>query len=561
MTLASIRWDMILGGFGLFMFGIQFMGDGLKSVAGDQLRDYIDKYTANPWSAVLIGVILTILMQSSSASTAITIGFVRAGLMNLQQAAGIVMGANIGTTVTSFLISLSIDKYSLYIIFVGTMMICFAKRRKTKYIGDVILGFGLIFFGLSAMGDTLAALKDLPEFEGFALAMSDNSWLSMFTGAFLTAIVQSSAATIGVIQKLYQAGALTLKASLPFMFGANIGTTMTGILAAIGGSIGARRTAGLHTMFNIFGTVVGMIILLPYTNFIAMIGTSLGLNPMMQIAVANIIFKTATTICFMPFLPKLVALISKIVPGREPERPEVNIDELDVNVGTYLPSAAISAAQQAIYKMADVVRQDIGETKQFMNGPHTSEDREMLNQNESLINNLDKKVTSYLVSISMETSLTAQDTQDVRLNLDVVKNLERLGDLAMNLTEFFSMVFDDNGEFTDYAIHDINTMFDMQLHMFNRAIEIYKTRDASLYSSLMADEDALDSYEYQARQAHFDRMAKNECGSAIAASVYCDILGNLERMGDHCCNIARDTLSSINAPSEQPSANILFRNH
>ena len=535
MTLSSISWDMILGGFGLFMFGISFMGSGLKSVAGDQMRDYINKYTASPLSAMLIGIVMTILMQSSSACTAITIGFVRAGLMNLEQAAGIVMGANIGTTVTSFLISMNIDEYAMYIVFAGCMLIVFGKKRRTQYYGDVILGFGLIFFGLRCMGDSLSALKDLPEFSSFALQMSNNSWLAMITGAIMTAVVQASAATIGMVQKLYQANALTLQASLPFMFGANIGTTITGILAAMGGSLGARRTACLHTVFNIFGMLLGMLLLVPYTNLINSLTGLWNLNPMMQIAIANMIFNITTTIIFMPFLKQIVGLISKIIPGSEPARPEVSIDNLDANIGTLLPAAVIEEAEQAIGKMADVVRQDIAETRDFLNKPGTADDRELLDQNEALINRCDKKITEFLVSASVKASFPPQDKENMRMDL--------IGDLAMNLTEFFQMVFDDDGMFTPDAIEDINTMFDILLHMYSRSIEIYRTKDRSLFASLEEDENAMDSMEYRSRQAHFDRMSRNECSSAVAASVYCDILGNLERMGDHCCNIARISLS------------------
>lgn len=558
MSLTAIRWDMILGGFGLFMFGIQFMGDGLKAFAGDKLRDYINKYTANRFSAVMIGIALTVLMQSSSASTAITIGFVRAGLMTLPQAAGIVMGANIGTTITSFLISLNIDKYSLYIVFIGASLIVFSKKHRTKYLGEVILGFGLIFFGLSAMGDALAALKELPEFSSFALAMSDNPLLSMITGAGMTAVVQSSAATIGVIQKLYQAGALSFMASLPFMFGANIGTTATGLLAALGGSIGARRTACLHTLFNIFATVIGMILLFPYASFITSLSSALHLNPMMELAVANIIFKTAATVIFFPVLDKLCLLVTKIIPGNEPERPEVNIDELDADVGSILPSAAITVSLKAIDQLADVVRQDVVETRVFLNKPGSSEDKEFLVQNEALINSMDDKITKYLTKVSLNANLTPRDLKDIRLHLEVVKNLERIADLAMNVTEFLEMVHDDNGSFTDDAMKDVNTMFDLLLHMFNRSMEIFHKKDASLYSSLMQDEDAIDAMEYRSRQEHFDRMARNECASAVAASVYCDLLGNLERMGDHCCNIAK---SSVMSEDETFSMNQEIKQH
>lgn len=546
MAINSISWNMILGGFGLFMFGITFMGDGLKAVAGDQLRDYIDKYTSNPISAVFIGIILTIIMQSSSATTAITIGLVRAGLMSLDQAAGVVFGANIGTTVTSFLISINIEKYALYIVFVGALMICFAKKQKVKYFGNVLLGFGLIFYGMSAMGDALAALKEMPQFESFALTMSGNPLLAMGAGVVLTAAVQSSAATIGVIQKLYNAGAITFAAALPFMFGANIGTTATGLLASIGGSIAGRRTAMLHTVLNLIATILGMVFLFPYSRFIQAVAGNM--NPMMQIAIANIIFKCVTTLMFLPFVKQLVTLVRKIVPGSEPEALEVNIDELDADVAAVLPSAGIKMSQEAILKMVDVVRHSVIATQAFMNNRGTEEEKEKLDQTESMINKFDQKITEFLIKLSVLPNLTDLDMNDYRLNLDVTKNLERLGDVSMNLAEFFLMVNNDpKSDFTEEAYAELNAMFDQFISMFDDCVYVYVTKDPYLYALLQKKEDQMDKMELDARNAHFKRMSKAVCQSPVAESVYCDILANLERMGDHCCNIARSAISASTA--------------
>ncbi|MCI6703627.1 MAG: Na/Pi cotransporter family protein [Erysipelotrichaceae bacterium] len=546
MTLSSIRWDMVLGGFGLFLFGIEFMGGGLKSIAGDKMRDYIEKYTSTPLKAILIGIVLTVLMQSSSASTAITISFVRAGLMTLNQAAGIVFGANIGTTFTTLLISLNLDQYTLYIVAVGALLLSFSKKKKVKYVGSIIFGFGMLFFGLSLMGDALAEIKELPQFEAVAISMSNNPLLSLGAGIILTALVQSSAATIAIIQKLYQAGAIDIYAAIPFMFGANIGTTITGILAALGGSLGARRTAGLHTLFNILRSIIGMLILTPYTHFILQLADKFNLSPMMQIAFANIIFSTLATICFTPFMQKMVKIVSKIIPGSEKERPDVNIDNLDEDISNYLPAAAIHSAEIAISQMAKVVRDDIVDTKDYLNKPGTKEDQEYLNQSEALINRMDKKITEYLIRISQHTSsMSEHDNDKIRLDLEIVKNLERIGDLATNLVEFFQMVFDDSGQFTEYAYSEINKMFDTLIEMFDKCIVVYETSDNDTYMELLDLEDKLDSMEFKFRNNHFDRLSNNACGSAIAASVYADILGNLERMGDHCRNIGRSTVSDM----------------
>ena len=542
-SLLSLDWGMILGGFGLFMFGIKFMGNGLKAAAGDKLKDFINKYTSNRISVMMIGILITIIMQSSSATSAITIGFVRAGLMSLEQAAGIILGATIGTTVTSFLISIHIDKYAMFIVFLGALLICFFKKQKTIYMGEVILGFGLIFFGMSAMGDALAALKELPEFESIALTMAQNPFLALLAGILLTAAVQSSAATIGVIQKLYDAGAVTFMASLPFMFGANIGTTMTGILASIGGSTAGKRTAALHSILNIIGTIIGMILLVPYANFIQMIAGNM--NPMMQIAIANIIFKTVTTLLFLPFTNQIVAIARKIVPGDEPATSEINIDEMDEEISNLLPSAALFASQQATLKMLDLVRQNTVETMAYLNNTGTSEDLETVNRNEAMINRFDMKITDYLIRLSQKPNLSQKDTIDVRVGLDAVKNLERIGDLSMNLSEFYEMLIESGQKLNPKASAEINEMYEQFLDMYDLSAEVLVTADEDMYAKLQTMEKNLDDMELRFRGHHFRRMAARELSSAVEESIFCDILGTIERMGDHVCNVARASVTKL----------------
>lgn len=245
---AAVQWDLIIGGFAFFLFGIQYMGDGLKSIAGDKLRYFIDKYTSKPWMGIIIGALVTVVIQSSSATTAIAIGFVRAGIMRLDQAIGVIMGANIGTTVTAFLIGLNVEQFSLYFVFIGVLFIVFSKRRKTTYMGEIILGFGILFFGLKLMGDELSMIGEYPQFEAVVTAMAQNPILALLGGTLMTGLVQSSSAVIGIIQKLYSSGAITIAVALPFVFGSNIGTTITAIFAAIGGSISSKRQPGIHVM-------------------------------------------------------------------------------------------------------------------------------------------------------------------------------------------------------------------------------------------------------------------------------------------------------------------------
>lgn len=539
MDLASINWGMILGGFGLFMFGITFMGDGLKVTMGDKLRDYIDQYTTNPISALLIGVLLTIIMQSSSATSAIAIGLVRADLMTLSQACGIILGANIGTTVTSFLISVKIDKYAMFIVFVGALLICFSKKQMRKNIGNVVLGFGLIFYGMSAMSTALSALKDLPEFTSFAIAMSENPLLSMFAGILLTAAVQSSAATIGVMQNLYNVGAVSFSAAIPFMFGADIGTTATGILASIGGSTAGKRTAFFHTTINIIGSIFGMLLLQPFCSMI--INVFGNFNPMMQIAFANIVFKVVSTLLVLPFLKYFVLFVKKIIPEKETEKKEQALIPLDITKA--LPSASLLAAKDCLLTMSDLVKQMILQTKDFLNIDASKEKMEEIIKTETNINNYDKQITDHLIKLSVTSNLTNKDKIDIRIFLDICKNLERIGDLSMNLGEFYQMSYQDNKHsFTHDAKKDMNEMYQLLLQMLELSKEVFITNSNQKDHELLELENQLDDMEMNAREAHFVRMSTRQCNGAVSSSVYCDILGTIERMGDHCCSISRATL-------------------
>ena len=539
----TISWDLIVGGFGLFMFGIKFMGDGLKAVAGDKLRDYIDKYTSKPLMAVAIGAIITCLIQSSSATTAICIGLVRAGLMKLEQAAGIVMGANIGTTITAFIIGLKIEKYALYFVCIGALLLSFSSKTKMRYFGEIILGFGCLFYGLNIMGDALKQLKDLPQFIQIAETMGKQPILGMLCGTIMTGVIQSSSAFIGIVQKIYESGGMTLMAAVACVFGSNIGTTITGVFAALGGSLAAKRTAGLHTLFNVVGTIIAMILIVPYVSLVETISNALSLSPMMQVATAHIIFNVAATLLFFPFMKQMCALVKKIIPGQELERIDVRIDELDPHLAHTLPASALNVAEQAILKMGGVVEENLVETQKFLNSKKPSgDDVDLIKQSESLINSLDNKITEYLMIIGKEEQLTEHDASEQTLDLRVVKDLERIGDLSLNVMEFFEMLHEDNGAFSDTAMKRLNEMYDLLRNMVKQSLAIYQSKSFEAYVELCKDEDRMDILEDTAREEHFARMQRNECTSSVAGSVYCVILGTIERMADHAVNIARDSV-------------------
>ena len=432
MTPADISWDFIIGGLALFLFGIQFMGDGLKSIAGEKLREYIDRYTNKPWKGILVGIIITVLIQSSSATSAIAIGFVRAGLMSLEQSIGIIIGANIGTTVTAFLIGLKVETLALYFVFLGVLITLFAKRKKQTYMGQIVLGFGLLFFGLRLMGDELSKLGQMDFFTTLATTMQNQPILGFISGTLMTAVVQSSSAVVGIIQKIYDSGAMTLTAALPFVFGSNIGTTVTAVFASIGGSTSAKRAAAVNVLFNTIGSVIFMFLLTPYVDFIAFLSDKYSISPMMQIAIAHILRTIVISILAYPCINLMVSVIKKIIPGEE-ERIEVDLEGLDPKLAASLPAGALGVSKQVTVKMGELASDCIRASQEYFN-KKSGKYRGMSSQYEDAINSLDSKMTEYLMTIA-HNSLSEHDTDEFSNNLQIIKNIERVGDLTMNLND------------------------------------------------------------------------------------------------------------------------------
>ena len=339
-----------IGGLGIFLFGIKFMGDGLQKSAGDKLRDILDRFTTNPFMGVLAGILVTILIQSSSGTTVITVGLVSAGFMNLRQAIGVIMGANIGTTVTAFIIGIKISDYALPILAVGALMLFFFKSKPVQNFGQIVFGFGMLFFGLELMGDGMKPLRSLQAFQDLTVSMSDNPILGVVIGTVFTVIVQSSSATIGILQELFGQGAIDIYAALPVLFGDNIGTTITAILASIGASVAARRAALTHVMFNIIGTVIFLVILPLFTKFVLYLQGALALNPEMTIAFAHGTFNITNTIIQFPFIGLLALIVTKVIPGDD-ALVDFKPKHLDPVFIEQSPSIALGQAKEELVRM------------------------------------------------------------------------------------------------------------------------------------------------------------------------------------------------------------------
>ncbi|MGG0258938.1 Na/Pi cotransporter family protein [Bacillus mycoides] len=527
-----------IGGLGIFLFGIKYMGDGLQQAAGDRLRDILDRFTTNPLMGVLAGMLVTVLIQSSSGTTALTVGLVSAGFMTLRQAIGVIMGANIGTTVTAFIIGIKIGEYALPVMAVGAILLFFFKNKKVQSLGQVVFGFGMLFFGLELMSAGMKPLRSLESFQELMVSMSDNPILGIVVGTVFTLIVQSSSATIGILQELFGQGAIDLQAALPVLFGDNIGTTITAVLAAIGTSIAARRAALVHVIFNIIGTIIFTIILIPFTSLIQYFQTSLNLNPEMTIAFAHGTFNVTNTIIQFPFIAVLAWIVTKLIRG---EDASINFKPQHLNpiFIEQSPAIALTEAQKEIIRMAEFSLDGLKEANQFLN-TQDKKHANMATQLEGAINNLDKKITEYLVLLS-EKPLSPSDSEKHSVLAGVVGDIERVGDHVENLVELVDFQISNRVSLSDEALAELNEMLELTISTLQDSVEALTNFDTELAQTVIAKERKIDQMERVLRKRHVLRLNERSC-SGDASIIFVDMVSNLERIGDHAVNIADGVL-------------------
>ncbi|OIJ22169.1 sodium-dependent phosphate transporter [Anaerobacillus alkalidiazotrophicus] len=525
---------LFLGGLGIFLFGIKFMGDGLQKVAGNRLRDILDKFTSNPVMGVIAGLVVTVALQTSTGTTVLTIGLVNAGFMTLKQAIGVIMGANIGTTVTAFIIGFKIQAYALPIIAIGTFFIFFIKNKKAQNYGQVIFGFGALFYGLSLMGDAMKPLRSLQAFTDLTISMSENPILGVVIGTVFTVIVQSSSASIGLLQTLYDQGAMDLWAALPVLFGDNIGTTITAVLASIGASIAARRAALTHVIFNLIGTFIILLVLTPYTHFIVYISGILDLNKPMQIAFAHGIFNTANVLIQLPFVAVLATIVTKIIPGKDTAI-EYKAQHLDPLFIQQSPVIALGQAKKEVLRMSEFAEQGLLEANQYLK-TNQKKHAELTVQFEDAINNLDRKITDYLILISAK-SLSAKDSELHSALMDTVRDIERVGDHMENIVELIDYKIANKAFLSDKAVNDLDEMFALTISTLKEAIKALEDNDIVAARSVLLKEEKIDKMERQLRKNHILRINESKC-TGSAGIVFVDLVSNLERIGDHAVNIA-----------------------
>ncbi|MGM9987143.1 MAG: Na/Pi cotransporter family protein [Bacillaceae bacterium] len=526
------------GGLGIFLFSIKFMGDGLQKSAGDRLRDILDRFTTNPLMGVLAGILVTVLIQSSSGTTVITVGLVSAGFMSLRQAIGVIMGANIGTTVTAFIIGIKLTDYALPILAVGAVLLFFFKNNKIQNIGQVVFGFGGLFYGMSLMSGGMKPLTKLAAFQDLTLQMSETPILGVVVGTFLTVVVQSSSATIGILQSLFGEGAISLQAAIPVLFGDNIGTTITAILAAIGASVAARRAAATHVLFNIIGSVLFLLILPWFTRLIEFFQASLNLNPEMTIAFAHGTFNVTNTLIQLPFIGVLAYLVTKLVPGQDVVV-EFKPKHLDPNFITQSPSIALGQAKQEVIRMGNFANDGLERVAKYI----TTNDRkhaDLAIQVEDALNNLDKKITEYLVKLS-STQLNQNESAEHIVLMDTVRDIERIGDHFENIIELVELQNVNRTKMSESALHNLEEMFELTISTVQKAIKALENDDKQLATVVITEEEKIDTLERKFRKQHIKRMNEGQ-STAIEGTIFVDIVSNLERIGDHAVNIAEAVL-------------------
>jgi len=535
------------GGLGLFLYGIKAMSDGLQTVAGDRLRVILEKGTSSPIRGVLTGTLVTALIQSSSGTTVITIGLVNAGLLNLRQAIGVIMGANIGTTVTAYLIGFNLKDYALPIIAVGVLLIFFAKNRKVNYFGTVIFGFGLLFYGMEVMGQGMQPLKNSPFFYYLMINVENNALLGVLIGAVFTGIVQSSSATIGILQGLANQNLVSIGQAVPILFGMNIGTCMTALLASIGTTVAARRAALSHLLFNVIGTVIFLPLFLLgglqfvvelFTNAILFVlpghGSWETLNPMMKIAQYHGVFNILNTVILLPFVAVLAMIVSKLVPSKADEI-DLSPQYLEPRLLNNLP-VALSNAKRELIRMGNIAFEVLQNSVEYFN-TKKEENRTKAKLNEELVDKLKIDIESYVTRAVSGKNLTDNLSKKSHTILHAIVDIERVGDHSENIVELAEYAQAHKLSFSEQAMQGLEQLTELVKEIFILALTALENDDKKLAREIIEKDNLIDHTEKELRKAHIARVNARICNGNVGA-VYLDILSNLERIGDHSVNIA-----------------------
>lgn len=525
------------GGLGLFLFGIRTMGDGLENAAGAKLKRMLEVLTGNRFLAVLVGFVVTAIIQSSTATTVMVVGFVNAGMMTLAQAVGVIMGANIGTTVTSLLIALNFSSVAAASVLVGVILMLASKKTLVKNLGSIFTGFGLLFLGIDLMSDSMAPLRESAGFMNFIVAVSDSPLRPLFgilLGIVMTAVLQSSSASVGVLQTLAMQGLVPLKFSVFVLFGQNIGTCLTALFSTVGAKKNSKRAAVIHLLFNLLGT--GMFILIalltPYIEWIEKISS----DPMAQIAISHIVFNVVSTVVLFPFAKLLVKLSCLIVPGKDDSESEMHCRFIDDRLLNTPPFAVMQVGKE-VARMAKLARDNF-ETSAYALINRSDKDLNKVMEKEEVINYLNHHITSYLVKLNA-LDITDSDSDYIARVFHAINDIERVGDHATNLAEAAERNIGDGLTFSDAARDELNQLCGSVITLLDRSIEAFDRQslgdgEAKELSDL---EEHIDDLTLTCQDAHIFRLNRNECNTE-AGMLYLNTITDFERVGDHAINIA-----------------------
>ena len=524
----------VAGGLGLFLFGMKLMGEGLENAAGDKLKSILEKVTKNPISAVLVGAFVTMVIQSSSATTVMVVGFVNAGLMNIAQAAGVIMGANIGTTITAQLVAFKLDEIAPLFVIVGVVLLMSAKQKKRKDIADIVLGFGILFMGMGIMSSALKPLADSPMFSELIMAIGENWVLGIFTGLALTAILQSSSATTGILIALASTGSITINIVLPILFGCNIGTCVTALIASIGANKTAHKAAAIHLMFNILGTLIFIPFLKPLGHIVQEMSPG---DVQRQIANAHTIFNVTATIILVPLSKYMIMIVNKLIKGE---------DEVELRGPKYLderlletPVIAAGQVQKETLRMANKAKENLELSMKAFRENNESLVKKVYD-NEKLINILEEEITAYLVKLS-KCDLSAKESNLVASTFHIVTDIERIGDHVENIADLTLEKVGRKLKYSEDALNEIDYIYDQTIKALDITIDSYANENIEEAGTIYEIERKIDASQKEFRENHIKRLSQGSC-NAYDGAIFMDLLSNFERIGDHATNIAESVM-------------------
>ena len=535
MSVANIL--SMAGGLGLFLFGIRTMGDGLENAAGAKLKRMLEVLTGNRFLAVLVGFVVTAIIQSSTATTVMVVGFVNAGMMSLAQAVGVIMGANIGTTVTSLLIALNFSSVAAAAVLVGVILMLASKKTVVKNLGAIFTGFGLLFLGIDMMSDSMAPPRESAGFMNFIVTVSEPPLRPLFgiiLGIVMTAVLQSSSASVGVLQTLAMQGLVPLKFSVFVLFGQNIGTCLTALFSTVGAKKNSKRAAVIHLLFNLIGTGIFILIALlaPYVEWIE----KLSPDPMAQIAISHIVFNIVSTVIMFPFANVLVKLSCLLVPGKDDSESEMHCKFIDDRLLNTPPFAVMQVSKE-VARMAKLARDNF-ETSAHALINRSDKDLDKVMENEEIINYLNHHITSYLVKLNA-LDITDSDSDYIARVFHAINDIERVGDHAINLAEAAQHNIGEGLKFSDPAREELNQLCGSVVTLLERSMAAFDNQSLSDNEAkeLSDLEEHIDDLTLECQDSHIFRLNRKECNTE-AGMLYLNTITDFERVGDHAINIA-----------------------